>query len=61
MRLSTFSALRRDREHWCKGLKIGKEGSKGGIGQKSSIYESAVHIYIIAHVCSHVMNIVFRL
>jgi hypothetical protein len=30
----------------CKGLKIGKEGSKRGVDQKSSIHESAVHIYI---------------
>jgi hypothetical protein len=46
----------------CKGLeKIGKEGSRGGAGQKRDVYGSAVHICIIAGVCSHLMNIVFRL
>ncbi len=33
----------------------------GGIGQQSGIRESAVRICITAHVCSHLMDIVFRL
>jgi hypothetical protein len=37
----------------------GKQG--GGVGKKNSIHESAVRICIIAHVCLHLMNIVFRL
>ncbi len=42
--------------------KRAKEGSGGGgIGQQSDIHESAVRICITAHVCSHLMNIVFSL
>ncbi len=37
----------------------GKQG--GGVGQKIGTPESAVHICIIARVCLHLMNIVFRL
>jgi hypothetical protein len=43
-------------------LKMGKEENKGGgVGQKNGIHGSAAHICIIAHVFSHLMNIVFRL
>ncbi len=40
-------------------MQRGKQG--GGVGQNSGIHESAVSICIIAHVCLHLMNIVFRL
>jgi hypothetical protein len=43
-----------------QGVELGKEGSRGGwVGKKIGTHESAVHICIIAHVCSHLMNIVF--
>ncbi len=38
-----------------------REKQGGGVGKKNSIHESVVHICIVAHVCSHLMNIVFRL
>jgi hypothetical protein len=45
-----------------QGVEDGQRGKQGeGIGQKHSIHESAVRICTIAHVCLHLMNIVFRL
>ncbi len=45
-----------------QGIKDGQRRKKGGgIGQQSGIHESAVRIYVTAHVCVHLMNIVFRL
>jgi hypothetical protein len=46
-----------------RGLIAGKRGKQvgGGGGQQSDIHESAVRICITAQVCSHLMNIVFRL
>jgi hypothetical protein len=45
-----------------QGVKDRQRGKqRGGVGQKSGIHESAVHICIIARVCSHLMNIVFSL
>jgi hypothetical protein len=48
---------------YARGLEAGqkREAGGGGVGQQSDIHESAVHICITAHVCSHLMNIVFRL
>ncbi len=47
----------------CKGLKTGKEGSKGEGLVKRAVYMKVLYIYvhIIACVCSPLMNIVFRL
>ncbi len=47
----------------CKGLKMGKEGSRGEGSDIRLVLmnENAVHLCIVAHVCSHLMNIVFRL
>jgi hypothetical protein len=45
-----------------QGVEDGQRGRGGeAIDKKNSIHESAVHICIVAHVCSHLMNIVFRL
>jgi hypothetical protein len=45
-----------------QGVESGQGGKQGGgISQQSGIHESAVRIGITAHVCSHLMNIVFRL
>ncbi len=47
---------------YARGLEVGKRGKQGaGVGQQSDIHESAVRICITAHVCSHLMNTVFRL
>jgi hypothetical protein len=47
---------------YARGLEAGKRGKQGGgSGQQSSIHESAVCTCITAHVCLHLMNIVFRL
>ncbi len=46
---------------YARGLEAGKRGKRGGIGQQSDIHENAGHICITAHVCLHLMNIVFRL
>jgi hypothetical protein len=50
-----------DHQKNARGLEAGKRGKQGGIGQQSVIHESAVRICITAHVCSHLVNIVFRL
>jgi hypothetical protein len=48
-----------------QGVEDGQKGSRGeGLVKRAvfmKVLESAVHICIIAHVCSHLMNIVFRL
>jgi hypothetical protein len=45
-----------------QGVEDGQRGKQGGgVGHKISTHENDVHICIVAHVCSHLMNIVFRL
>jgi hypothetical protein len=36
----------------CKGVKIGKEGSKGGSAKKAEFMKVLVHIYILLHMCT---------
>jgi hypothetical protein len=47
----------------CKGLKMGKEGSRGEGSVKRSVLMKmlCIYVHIVAHVCSHLINIVFRL
>jgi hypothetical protein len=45
-----------------QGVEDGQRGKQGGgVGQKIGTHENAVHKCIVAHVCSHLINIVFRL
>ncbi len=43
----------------CKGLKVGKEGSRGEGLVSRAVFMKV--LYVTAHVCLHLMNIVVRL